>query len=275
MTGRDPILSTVKHGLLIAVSVVSLYPVWFMLQSSLKTSAQYQTNPLGLPIPVHGGSYAALFVDMPLLKWLANSVIVSVTTALAAGLIALMASFAIVFGRMRFAKVAIMSNVAAMVIPPVTLLGPLFTTMVDTKLINTLPSVIIIYSGLFLPFSVFFLTNFLATVPPELIEAGMVDGLGPISLLLRIVAPIVSPALFTLLLVNIIYGWNELLIALVFLQNDGSRTLMAGLTIFQGRYTAQIPLVMSGAFFSILPILALYIFGQRYFVRGLTAGIGK
>ncbi len=275
MTKANPLLSTVKHAVLIAISVISLYPVWFMFQSSLKTSAQYQTNPLGLPIPMHGESYAALFVDMPILGWLANSVIVSVTTAIVAGFIALMASFAIVFGRMRFAKVAVMSNVAAMVIPPVTLLGPLFTTMVDTDLINTLPSVIIIYSGLFLPFSVFFLTNFLATVPPELVEAGMVDGLGAIGILLRIVAPMVSPALFTLLLVNIIYGWNELLIALVFLQNDSSRTLMAGLTLFQGRYTAQIPLVMSGAFFSILPILALYVFGQRYFVRGLTAGIGK
>ena len=80
----------------------------------------------------------------------------------------------------------------------------------------------------------------------------------------------VSPALFTLLLVNIIYGWNELLIALVFLQNDSSRTLMAGLTLFQGRYTAQIPLVMSGAFFSILPILALSFSAQRYCVQGIV-----
>jgi ABC-type glycerol-3-phosphate transport system permease component len=77
------------------------------------------------------------------------------------------------------------------------------------------------------------------------------------------------------MLVNIIYGWNELLIALVFLQDDNSRTLMAGLAVFQGRYVTQQPLVMAGAFLSILPILLLYVFGQRFFVRGLTAGIGK
>lgn len=267
--------STIKHGLLLFVVVISLYPVWFMLQSSLKTDNQYQTNPLGLPIPPSGGGYHSLFVDLPVLRWLMNSVIVSVTTAAGSTFIALLASFAIVFSRMHAAKGILLSNIACMVIPPVTLLGPLFVTMVDVGLINKLPSVILIYTGLFLPFSVFFLVNFLATIPRELIEAGMVDGLGPFGLLLRIVTPLISPALFTLVLVNIIYGWNELLIALVFLQNDHSRTLMAGLTLFQGRYTAQVPLVMSGAFFSILPVLALYIFGQRYFVRGLTAGIGK
>jgi ABC-type glycerol-3-phosphate transport system permease component len=77
------------------------------------------------------------------------------------------------------------------------------------------------------------------------------------------------------MLVNIIYGWNELLIALVFLQDDKSRTLMAGLSVFQGRYVTQQPLVMAGSFLSILPILLLYAFGQRFFVKGLTAGIGK
>jgi ABC-type glycerol-3-phosphate transport system permease component len=166
-------------------------------------------------------------------------------------------------------------NVALMVVPPVTLLTPMFVLMVDLHLINHLASVVIFYVGLFLPFSVFFLVNFLRTIPFELIEAARVDGLSSFGTLRHIVAPLASPALFTLMLVNIIYGWNELLIALVFLQDDNSRTLMAGLAVFQGRYVTQQPLVMAGAFLSILPILLLYVFGQRFFVRGLTAGIGK
>jgi raffinose/stachyose/melibiose transport system permease protein len=75
--------------------------------------------------------------------------------------------------------------------------------------------------------------------------------------------------------VQAIWVWNELLIALVFLQNEGSRTLMAGLTQFQGRFVTNEPLVLAGALLSILPVVALYLSGQRFFVRGLTAGIGK
>jgi ABC-type glycerol-3-phosphate transport system permease component len=162
-----------------------------------------------------------------------------------------------------------------MVIPPVTLVIPMFMLMVNLHLINTLPSVIIFYIGLFVPFSVFFLTNFMKSVPYELIEAAKIDGLTPFAILRRIVVPLSSAALFTLMLVNIIYAWNELLIALVFLQQQESRTLMSGLSLFQGRYSINQPLVMAGAFVSVLPILLMYIFGQRFFVKGMMAGIGK
>jgi ABC-type glycerol-3-phosphate transport system permease component len=86
------------------------------------------------------------------------------------------------------------------------------------------------------------------SVPYELIEAAKIDGLTPFAILRRIVVPLSSAALFTLMLVNIIYAWNELLIALVFLQQQESRTLMSGLSLFQGRYSINQPLVMAGAF---------------------------
>ena len=87
--------------------------------------------------------------------------------------------------------------------------------------------------------------------------------------------PLSGAAAFTLVIVQAIWVWNELLIALVFLQDENARTLMAGLAQFQGRYSADQPLVMAGALISILPIVLLYLAGQRFFVRGLTAGIGK
>ena len=87
--------------------------------------------------------------------------------------------------------------------------------------------------------------------------------------------PLSGAAAFTLVIVQAIWVWNELLIALVFLQNDQARTLIAGLTQFQGRYSTNQPLVLAGALISIAPIVLLYLSGQRFFVRGLTAGIGK
>ncbi len=267
--------SVVKHVFLVAVCLVSLYPIWFIVQTSLKTDPQYQQDPLGLPVPPTGQSFVQLIESMPVLTWLTNSIVVSVAASIATTAIALLASYAVVFARFPGRSLFANGNLALMVVPPVTLLTPLFILMVDIGLINRLPSVIVIYVGLFLPFSVFFLTNFLRSIPLELIEAAKMDGLGPLSTLTRIVTPLSGPALFTLVLVNLIYSWNELLIALVFLQQGDARTLMAGLATFQGRYLAQQPLVMAGAFISVIPIVLLYIFGQRFFVRGLTAGIGK
>ncbi len=134
---------------------------------------------------------------------------------------------------------------------------------------------IIFYSGLNVPFGVFFFTNFFRQFPGELIEAATVDGSNPLTTLRRIVLPISAAAVFTLVIVNAIWVWNELLIALVFLQNENQRTLMSGLTLFQGRYVTNEPLVMAASFLSILPVLFVYLAGQRFFVRGLTAGIGK
>ena len=87
--------------------------------------------------------------------------------------------------------------------------------------------------------------------------------------------PLSSAAIFTLILVNAIYAWNELLIAMVFLQQQNSRTLMSGLVLFQGRFSTNIPLVMAGALISIIPPLLMYIFGQRFFIKGMLSGIGK
>ena len=87
--------------------------------------------------------------------------------------------------------------------------------------------------------------------------------------------PLSGAATFTLVIVQAIWVWNELLIALVFLQNERARTLMAGLTQFQGRFATNEPLVLAGGLISIAPVVVLYLSGQRFFVRGLTAGIGK
>jgi raffinose/stachyose/melibiose transport system permease protein len=275
MSRRIKIGSLIKHAFLVLVCVASIYPIWFILQTSVKTNAEYMLSPIGLPIHSTPSNYVQVIRSMPVPRWAWNSFVVTLISATLSTAIALPAGYAFAFGRFRGRSALFNSNIAFMVVPPVALLAPIFTLMVNMHLINRLPSVIIFYVGLFLPFSVFFITNFMRTIPVELLDAARVDGLSPFGTLRRIVAPLTSPALFTLMLVNIIYGWNELLIALVFLQDDRSRTLMAGLSVFQGRYVTQQPLVMAGSFLSVVPILLLYTFGQRFFVRGLTAGIGK
>jgi ABC-type glycerol-3-phosphate transport system permease component len=186
-----------------------------------------------------------------------------------------MAAYAIVFGRGFGRESLFRTNIALMAIPPAALLIPMYTLMVTLHLINSLPSVMIFYTGLLVPFSVFFFVNFFREIPLELIEAAYMDGAPHRKILRKVILPISGASTITLVIVNVIFVWNELLVALVFLQSNSARTLMAGLALYQGRYVTNDPLMMSASFLSILPLLVLYVFGQRFFVRGLTAGMGK
>ncbi|OFW72930.1 MAG: hypothetical protein A2Y55_10145 [Actinobacteria bacterium RBG_16_68_12] len=108
-----------------------------------------------------------------------------------------------------------------------------------------------------------------------MIEAAIVDGASSWAVFRRIVLPLSAAPLLTLAVVNMLWVWNELLIALVFLQDDSKRTLMVGITGFQNRYNLDVPVIMSGLTLATLPILAFYLFGQRFFVRGLVSGAVK
>src|SRR4029077_20009705 len=207
--------------------------------------------------------------------WMWNSFLVTISSVAVSTLIALLAAYAVSVGRFPGHRFFLSTSIALMVVPPVTLLVPMFVFMVDTGWVNHLQSVIVFYTGLLVPFAIFFLSNFFRTVPGELIEAASVEGAGPFTVLRRVVMPLSGAACFTLVIVQAIWVWNELLIALVFLQDENARTLMAGLAQLQGRYSADPPPVIAGALISILPIVLLYLAGQRFFVRGRTAGTAK
>jgi ABC-type glycerol-3-phosphate transport system permease component len=264
-----------RHILLAVLTVISLAPLIFMVLTSVKSPDEYSVNPAGLPKAITFENYSRALVDLPTLRWATNSLIVTVVAVVISTVIGAMAAYAISFGRFRGRTTLLSGSIAAIMVPPVVLVVPMFVTMVNLKLINTLGSVIIFYSCLLVPFCIFFLYNFFRTVPAELVEAAVVDGAGPIRTLFSVVVPLAKPALVTVAVVNAIWAWNELLIALVFLQDEKSRTLMAGMTLLQGRYVTNQPLVLAVATLSILPVALFYLLSQRAFVRGLTAGIGK
>jgi ABC-type glycerol-3-phosphate transport system permease component len=162
-----------------------------------------------------------------------------------------------------------------MAVPPIVMIVPLFVLYTQLGLISTYQGAIIIYAGLITPFSVYLLTTFFRTVPKELFESAHIDGAGHFLILLKIVLPLSLPALVTLVVVNSLYVWNDLLIAIIFLQEDSKRTLMAGISVFQGRYNNQVPLTMAGMVIASAPMFILYVTFQKHFIRGLMAGAIK
>ncbi len=162
-----------------------------------------------------------------------------------------------------------------MIVPPVVMVVPLFVSMVRWNLVNTYQGIILIYTGLLLPFSIYLMTNFFQTIPHEIIEAARMDGCSNLGVFWRIMMPLSAPAVITLIVVNALWVWNELLIALVFMQKDELKTLMVGIAALRSRNYVDIPVTMAGLLIATIPIVVVYMFGQRYFIRGLTSGAVK
>ena len=265
----------VRHALMLSIAVAAIYPVYYMIATSLKTKSAWTADQFGLPLNPTLDNYGAVFSDGRIPVWFLNSVVVTGLSVVLATVVATFAAFAIARIPFRGATFLLRLMVALMVIPPAVLILPLFLGFQPLGLVNTYQGVILIYAGMLVPISVYMLVSFFRTLPVELFEAARMDGASTLRILGSVVVPLSGPGFVTLIVVNALWVWNELLIALVFLQDDSQRTLMAGLTLFKGHFSVNEPLVMAGTFIAALPMLLLFLGGQRFFVRGLVAGAVK
>lgn len=265
----------VRHVVLLVAAFLALYPVWYMLSNALKERDQYLNDTYGFPWPLNWGNFSEALRGGEFFIWLKNSAIFAFGSVGLATAFAAFAAFAIARMRFRGRDAFLSINVGLMIVPPVVMLIPLFTLYTQFSMVSTYWGLIILYAGLTLPFSIYLLTNFFRAIPRELFESAAMDGASHLKILLRIVLPLSAPALMTLVVVNALWVWNELLLALVFLPDEEKRTLMVGVTVFQSRYNLDVPLTMAGMLLASIPMVLLYLFGQRLFVRGLTAGAVK
>ena len=264
-----------KQLLLAVFTVLCLFPVYYLFATAFKSEGEYLRNLFGLPLKPVVSNFLTVFRGRRFLLWFLNSVILTSGSVAASLVIALFAAFA--FAKMRFrGRDAILSVILTlMIVPPVVMVIPLFKIMIALRILNTYPSVILIYAGLTLPFSIYMLASFFRTIPGAIIDSARMDGCRDIRVLRSIAVPLSGPAVVTIILVNALWVWNELLIAVIFLQRDELKTLMVGLTIFKSRYNLDIPVTMAGLALATVPMLALYFAGQKYFVKGLVAGAVK
>ena len=265
----------IKHTVLAVAALSVLLPAYFMLVTAFKTQAGYSLNKSNFPSPLIIGNFITALRGGRFFLWFANSIILTIGSGMLAIIVSALAAFA--FARMRFTgrNTMLTINTALMVIPPVVMLIPLFIFLASIRLISTYTGAILVYAGLVTPFSIYLLTNFFRTIPHEIIESALLDGASSFGVLVRIVLPLSGPALVTLIVVNSLWVWNDLLIALVLLPQDNLRSLMVGITVFGSRYNNDVPVAMAGMLLASIPMVVLYLFGQKYFIRGLVAGAVK
>jgi raffinose/stachyose/melibiose transport system permease protein len=264
-----------RHAVLLAFMAVALTPIYFMVVNALKTNDEYAGNQLAPPHHLVLSTLHDSLAGGDLYRWMLNSLLITGVSVLVSTAVAAFGAYPISLMSWRPGGALLSILIALMVVPPIVLVIPLFQMTVDLHQLNTYQSVIVIYTGLMLPFSTFLLASFFTTIPRSLLEAARIDGAGTLRTLREIVLPLARPALVTVIVVQALWVWNEVLIAVIFLQQSSLRTLMVGLTVFSSRYHLDVPIVMAGMLLATIPMLALYLAGQRFFVRGLTAGATK
>ncbi len=264
-----------KQLLLFVFSLLCLFPLYYLFVTAFKTKAEYLTNLFGTPLAPILSNFVTVFRGRRFLLWFANSAILTGGSVAAALAISLAAAYAFAKLAFRFREQIFGLLLVLMIVPPVVMVIPLFKLMIAMGILNTYGSVIIIYTGLTIPFSIYLLASFFRTVPGALVDSARIDGCRDLRVLVSIMIPLASPAIITTVLVNALWVWNELLIAVIFLQRDELKTLMVGLTIFKSRYNLDIPVTMAGLALATIPMLALYFAGQKYFIRGMVAGAVK
>lgn len=262
----------VSRAALWTLAMLALVPLYFVVMNSLRTGSDYAARPGSAPANVTLTNLSHLLHDHTFYTWLLNSAILTTASVLLSLGAAICAAHALTYFGLPGSGVVFRIVAALMIVPLILLVVPLFVQFSRLGLIDTYQGAILIYAGVTLPFGIFLLARFFASVPAPLLEAARLDGAGPLRTLLHVIVPLTGPAIVTLAVVNAFFVWNDLLVALIFLQSDSRRPLMVGITTLAGRETQNTPLVMAGVLFALLPIVALYLITQKAFVRGIYGG---
>lgn len=265
----------IRHGILAAATVAALSPIAFMALTSLKTEDNYVRDRVGLPTAVTFSNISTVLQDPHLATWFLNSMLITGGAVALSTIVGVLAAYPMARCSGWWPRGLMPILVMLLAIPPVVLVVPLFIMMVNLGLLNSRLGVIITYAGLLTPLATYLLVGFIRGIPPALDEAAAIDGAGRARVLVSVLLPLMRPALVTLAVVGAVYVWNEFLIALLFLQSEGSQTIMVGIASLQGRYGMNETLLMAWSLIASLPVLLAYFLGQRYFVRGLVAGAMK
>ena len=265
------------HIILMSYLLVILFPFLFVVFSSVKKdNNSIALNPFGIPKQFELSNYVEAWVNAKISTYFFNSMYISIVSAIVSILIASMFAFAVT--RMRHFKIS--QILAAMIlvgmlIPNNALMLPIYLLVKKIGILDTHWALIIPYIANALPFSVIILSAFMKSLPSEIEEAAVMDGLSAKGIFGRIIVPLTIPAMVTVFIVNFLGNWNEFLLANYFLSDDALRTLPVGMVQFRDEYQMNYAQMSAGIVFSVVPVIVIYAILQEKIIEGVTAGSVK
>lgn len=255
----------------ILLALIALVPFAWMISTSFKSRGALMSIPIEwIPEEPTLDAYFTVFERFPFLRAIGNSLLIAVCYTLLTLVSASMAAFA--FTKIQFKGSGFLLGLylATMMIPTQVTMIPLFVVMNQIGLINHYSSVIL--PAIFRPFAVFLLVQQMRTIPPDYMDAARIDGAGVWRIWRQVTLPLCAPALATLAVTNFMDSWNDYLWPLLMLTDKAKMTLPIALSTLNGQYDTEYNVMMAGSLISMIPIILIYIFAQKYFKHGLMAG---
>lgn len=264
-----------QHAVLWAFIVLELFPLYMMLQVSFKDNSTFIENPW---VPSSPGQWlwANWLFGLKLIgPYIANTVFVAVSGTLGTLVCALLGAYFFGRYRMPFGRVLWAVFMVLMMLPTIANLVPLFSLLKELHLLNTLWALILVGMAGAQAFNLFVLRNFIEDIPKDLFEAAEIDGAGHFAQLRHVVVPMSGSILGTLAILAFLQKWNEFLLPLIVLRDKDLFTLGVGLIYLDGEYVKQWGQIMAAYFIASVPLILIFLFTMRLFVRGLSQGAIK
>jgi sn-glycerol 3-phosphate transport system permease protein len=272
MTGERG-LARLALGFALCAALLWLFPYAWMLLTSLKTTQELVKAPTALPGALRFDAYAEVFRSLPVWRYLGLTTLMALSIAALQIAIALPAAYALAKLDFRWRGAAFGFLLSALLIPAELRFGPTFTLFSALGLINTLPALVLPFAVS--AFGTFLLRQALLGVPTSLIEAARLDGASELTIVYRVLPPIIAPALTAFFLISFVHHWNDYFWPLVMTVDDSVRTLPLGVALLREQGAGvRWHIVMAGNALLSLPALALFAWGQKHLLRGLGSGVG-
>jgi len=278
------------HLFLLVMVAVTLYPLLWVLTiafsggqslsiTDIPPNAGFSDRLRAItPWPAHfsASNFRSLFADQPFARWILNSIIISAATTFLGVFLASTAAYA--FSRFRFPgrRAGLMSFLVSQMFPGVLMMIPLYIIIVQwLGLGSSYIGLVLVYTVTAIPFCVWMMKGYFDTIPRELEESALIDGASQATIFFRIVLPLAKPAVAVTALFSFMTAWNEFIQAATFMNKEEMYTMPVGLRFFVGGYSQQWGYFSAGSIVAAIPIMALFMFLQKYLVSGLTAGAVK
>ncbi len=270
---------TLLTVVLLAFTLIVIVPFIWMIVMSVRTTGEILLNPYGLPKVIRWQNYVRLFFDPQIrfYQYYINSIFVTFFSVLFCILLSTLAGYG--FGRKRynfkFRGWIFTMLLFALMLPPQILYIPQFTMMARYGLINTRWSLVLLYAALGMPVSTYIMSTYFSQLPSEIEDAAMIDGCSDWGMFWKVMLPLARPAVSTVILMNSLSFWNELLLSLTMVTKPEMRTLPSAMMMFVGENAADFAMAATSLVAAMLPILILYLLLSEKFIEGMTAGALK
>lgn len=261
----------VQQAVLAFFALLTIYPLYFMVMTSLKDNEQFFREFWAPALPFHFENYTRVFSRV--MGFIGNSVLYSVPTLILVCGLALLTGYAFARYRFRGREALCLAMLSLMMLPGILTLIPLFVQMRDWRWLGTAHGVILPWTSFQIVFATFVMRVYFEKLPKEVFEAARLDGAGELTLLLRIAAPLALPGLGTIAILNLLFTWNDIIWPLVSVFDRNALPIAAGMLSFKSDFQTQYGPLFAGYTLASIPLIIVFAFTIRKFIRGLEGGL--